>query len=46
METDREVSYEGHEYDDETDADEPMPAVSLEFPGWHLASWQQKSDYI
>jgi len=39
METDREVSYGGHEHDDETDDDEPMPAASLEFPGWQLASW-------
>ena len=50
METVQEVSYYGHGSDDDDDDDdddaEPMPATSLEFPGWHMASWQQTSDYI
>ena len=46
METVQEVSYYGHGSDDDEDDAAPMPATSLEFPGWHLASWQQESDYI
>ena len=46
METVQEVSYYGHGSDDDEDDAEPLPATSLEFPGWHMASWQQTSDYI